>query len=73
MMAGNNQAALAVCAETKVIFPFKCEVIPVVACGAGAWYQTTELDALNRMNSSFPDRLSFSYLNLTKICHSHNS
>ena len=25
-----------------------------------------------RMNSSFPDRWSFSYLNLTKICHSHN-
>ena len=23
------------------------------------------------MNSSFPGRLSFSYLNLTKICHSH--
>ena len=24
------------------------------------------------MNSSFPDRWSFSYLSLTKICHSHN-
>ena len=28
--------------------------------------------AVNRMNSSFPDRWSFSCLNLTKICHSHN-
>ena len=28
--------------------------------------------AVNRMNSSFPDRWSFSYLNLTEICHSHN-
>ena len=28
--------------------------------------------AVNRMNSSSLDRWSFSYLNLTKICHSHN-
>ena len=28
MMAGKNQAALAVCAQTKVIFPFKKKVLP---------------------------------------------
>ena len=27
-MAGKNQTALAVCAQTKVIFPFKCNSIP---------------------------------------------
>ena len=27
MMAGKNQAAIAVCAQTKVVFPFKIDIL----------------------------------------------
>ena len=35
-------------------------------------YSLRKIRAVNRMNSSFPDRCSFSYLKFTKICHLYN-
>ena len=37
MMAGKNQAALAVCAQTKVIFPFKYILTVIDVFSKYAW------------------------------------
>ena len=43
MMAGKNQAALAVCAQTKVIFPFNSEILEEIVTHTDNLYASSNL------------------------------